>query len=329
VAGLARLNASDPTIVIHAQNATVAATIRVSARGAIFQKSLARPAGWKRYVESKGALTLPIERSRYRRHDLAALLGSTSEDGRPVLADRHVVLIGCGSIGGYLARMLAQLGAGVEGKLTLIDKDILGGDNIRRHQLGLGDILLSKAKACAEEIRRDFPGLCVDGIRDEATRRCTLFADVDLIIDATGEQGFSEWLNDWRLERRATSKSTPAVLFVWIAGSGSAVQSFLVADEKFACYRCLQPDLQKPARFDPLKEAPQAPVRGCGDQPSTPYGPAAPAAAASLAVSQVSDWARGQFHPRLRTIRIDWDETVKRDPKSPDRAADCPACSRP
>lgn len=323
---LARLSAIDPTIVIAARNATVAATVKVSSRGEAFLKSLARPAGWSRFVGKNLACDLPIERSRRRDYDLATLFGTGCEGGRPPLAGRTIVLIGCGAIGGYLARLLIQLGAGVGGRLALIDKDILGFDNVRRHQLGLGDFLRGKATACAEMLRRDFPGVDVDPVADDVTKRSSVLSAADLVIDATGEQGVSEWLNQWALDRHAVEGSAPPLLFVWIAGLGSAVQSFLAAHDGFACYRCLRPDLLKPGRFEPLKEAPPEPVAGCGDQASASYGPAAPVAAASLAANHASDWARGHLHPRLRAVRIDWEATVKRDPKSPDRAADCPAC---
>lgn len=320
---LAKLNAQNPTIQIHAGNATIGATILVSPP---LQKSLTRQAGWSRFINSPPARSLPIERHRRQRLDLAELLGANGVEGRAPLTGKRVVLIGCGTIGGYLARMLAQFGAGLQAKFVLIDCELLSHPNIRRHQLGLSGSLRNKAEACAESIRLDFPGLEVEGVNDDVKARVSLLANADLVIDATGEQGLSEWLNHWALERRSTGETIPALQFVWIAGAGAAAQSFFVVDEQYACYRCLQPDAASPGRFDPLREAPPAPVAACGDDPSTLYGPAAPAAAASLAAAHAIDWASGHPHALLRTVRIDWKATVKRDPKSPDRASGCPAC---
>lgn len=326
LATLGKLSSKDPTVIVQAQNAAAAARILVSARGQKFQKALERPAGWRRFLTTAAARSLPIERGQGRRYDLAALLGANGADGRAPFVGRQIILVGCGAIGGYLARMLAQLGAGLGGRLALIDPDLLSNSNIRRHQLGAAEILREKAQASADAISRDFPGLNVIALNDDVTRRASILADADLVIDATGEQGLSDWLNQWALDRRAVGKVTPALLFVWVSGEGAAAQSLLVIDNKHACYRCLQPDPNKPGRFHPLKEAPPIPVAACGEQPSTRYGPAAPAAAASLAASHASDWAAGNPHALLRTVRIDWKSTVKRDPKSPDRAASCPAC---
>jgi molybdopterin/thiamine biosynthesis adenylyltransferase len=244
----------------------------------------------------------------------------------PPLAGKKIVLVGSGAIGGYLSRMLVQTGAGLGARLTLIDPDRLTRENIRRHQLGLGDINRYKAEACAEGIGRDFPGVDVVALTDSAQRHPTLLAGADLIIDATGEQAFSEWLNAWRLERRAEGLPCATLLFAAIIGCGVAVQTFMIFDDAYACLRCLQPDPKKLGRFDPRQELEAEPAASCGEQPFTRYGPAASTAAASLASSHAVDWALGSPHHLLRTIRIDWEATVKRDPKSPDKAAGCPAC---
>jgi molybdopterin/thiamine biosynthesis adenylyltransferase len=320
---LARLNAQNPTIEIHAKNATVGATILVLPA---LQKSLARQAGWARFIRIGSARALPILRTRRRRLNLAELFGANGPEGRAPLAGKRVVVIGCGAIGGYLARMLAQLGAGLQARLILIDREMLSYPNIRRHQLGISGSLRNKAEALAEAIILDFPGLEVEGVNGDATDRLSMLASADLVIDATGEQGLSEWLNDWAIGRRAAGESVPALQFVWVVGAGAAAQSLFVVDDKYACYRCLQPDPTKPGRFDPLKHAPPEPVAACGDEPTMLYGPAAPASAASLAAAHASDWASGHPHALLRTVRIDWSATTKRDPKSPDRAENCPAC---
>lgn len=323
---LARLNVSDPTIIIQAPNASIAATLLVSSGGLAFLKSLSREGAWARYIQLSAARSIKIERSRVPRCDLRSVLGRDQPDGQPLLASKRIALVGCGAIGGYLARMLAQLGAGLDAPLVLIDKDSLSYSNIRRHQLGMGEAILPKAQAVADAVGRDFPGIVVQPVVDDATRRVASLLEADLVIDATGEEGFSEWLNELRLSEARSGRTRPAMLFVWIAGTGQAAQAFMVQDEQFACYRCLRPDHGEPGRFNPLKSAPPAPVAGCGEQPSTPYGPAAPSAAASLALTAVSDWARGHAHPLLRTVRIDWKETVKRDPTSPQRSPRCPAC---
>lgn len=320
-----RLHAADPILVVHAPNATIVAQLQVSARSSKFVESLARAPAWQRYVRSADGRSIRIKRYRGQRLDLQKIFGANGADGRPPLAGREIVLIGCGAIGGYLGRMLAQSGAGLENRLHLIDDDRLDRDNVRRHQLGLGDLERPKAEACADAIARDFPGVDLKAVIGKAQAHERLLAAADLVIDATGEQEFSEWLNAWALSR--APGESPAVLYAWIAGHGAAAQSFLSRHENYACYRCLQPDLSVPGRFDPLRGPAPEPVAACGEQAFTPYGPAASMAAASLAAAHANDWALGRPHHLLRTVRIDWDATVKRDPCSPDRARNCPACS--
>lgn len=326
LAALARQSANDPQVEIHATNATVIARLMVSSRGQPFVKSLLRPKGWERYIKMAPARALPIKRADGRRTDLSKIFGMNGPEGAPPLAGKKIVLVGCGAIGGYLSRMLVQTGAGLGARLTLIDPDRLTRENIRRHQLGLGDIGRYKAEACAENIGRDFPGIDVVPLTDKAQRHPAVLAGADLIIDATGEQEFSEWLNDWRLMRRTDDLSCPTLLFTAINGLGVAVQTFMIIDDTYACLRCLQPDPKKLGRFDPRQEQEAEPVAPCGEQPFTRYGPAASTAAASLASSHAVDWALNRPHHLLRTIRIDWEVTVRRDPKSPDKASDCPAC---
>ena len=328
ITALARLRPNDPALVIHAQNGTIAARVKVSARGSKFAGTLERPGSWAKFVNTTTALSLTIERLRGRSTDWGKLFALNGPEGKAPLQGKTIVQIGCGTIGGYLTRMLVQSGAALNAPLTVIDPDKIDRYNVRRHQLGLSALNRFKAEATAEDVLADFPGVRIVPIVGKAERYLPILAAADLIIDATGEQELSDWLNLWALERRREGLRCPDLLFSWIAGAGAATQSFMVIDEDNSCYRCLQPDLAQRARFDPLKEAPPEPVIACGEQPMTRYGPAASTAAASLASSHAVDWALGRAHHLLRTIRIDWDATVKRDPKSPDKAANCPACGK-
>ena len=323
--GLRELDPNDPLVVIDAPNGTIIALVRVSASGAAVQASLGRRAGWRRMVSSPAARKWPIARYFGRDVDIAHLL---SEGDPPALTGRKVILIGCGAIGGYLARMLAQMGAGLEGSLLLIDPDPLDHRNVRRHALGLGQVSRFKAEACAERIVADLPGLNVSARARRAQDQLAAMAAADVVIDATGEQGLSEFINAWAMERQLAKEPTPTVLHVWINGNGAAVQSFISTDMRFACYRCLRPDMGSKGRFDPLLQPPPAPVTACGDAPSTPYDAAAAMAAASLAARQVADWATGKPVKLLQSQRLDWTVTRQIDPTNPRAVPQCPACQR-
>jgi molybdopterin/thiamine biosynthesis adenylyltransferase len=316
-------DALDPSVAIEASNGIAIARLMVSRRGSAFVRSLERPTAWTRWLKTDAARATTITRLIGRRADLVTVLGANEAP----LADKAVTLVGCGAIGGYLARMLAQMGAGLgKGRLTLIDGDILDVFNIRRHALGASAIGRFKADAVAEVTLRDFPGLNVLSRPASAQSQRMILEASDLVIDATGEQAVSDWLNAWHLGRTGCEALKPTILHCWISGAGIAVQSFISTEAGYACYRCLQPDHGARPRFDPLREPPSEPVATCGEQLLTPYGPAASTAAAALAAQHAVDWARGHPHHLLRTVRLDWDRSVRRDPGSPRAAANCPAC---
>ncbi len=317
-------DASDPAVAIEAPNGIAIARLMVSRGGPVFVRSLERPSAWSRWVKTAAARSTPIARLHGRRADLASLLGANEAP----LADQAVTLVGCGAIGGYLARMLAQLGAGLgRGRLTLIDGDVLDVFNIRRHVLGASAVGRFKAEAVAEATLRDFPGLNVFARPVFVQSQRMILEASNLVIDATGEQAVSDWLNAWHLGRAGLEALKPTLLHCWISGAGIAVQSFISTEPGYACYRCLQPDQGTRPRFDPLREPPSEPVATCGEQLMTPYGPAAPTAAAALAAQHAVEWARGHPHHLLRTVRLDWERSVRRDPSSPSMAANCPACT--
>lgn len=70
------------------------------------------------------------------------------------LRDLSIALVGCGTIGSHLARMLVQSGAGIAGRFSLYDNQRLSEGNIGRHLLGFADIGKPKASALKAELQR-------------------------------------------------------------------------------------------------------------------------------------------------------------------------------
>src|SRR5690606_1733286 len=65
------------------------------------------------------------------------------------LANKHVVLVGAGSLGSQVAMQLARAGVG---RLTLIDPDILNAENLGRHVLGIDDLGRYKVDAMRDRL---------------------------------------------------------------------------------------------------------------------------------------------------------------------------------
>ena len=119
------------------------------------------------------------------RADAAWLRGRGFDTEAQKLADKHVVVVGCGSLGGLVARALTAAGVG---RLSLIDPDFLSAANLGRHVLSARHLGELKAKALADELRCQNPCTRVDAFPvDIAHYVIPVDANSpDLIIGTTG-----------------------------------------------------------------------------------------------------------------------------------------------
>jgi len=247
--------------------------------------------------------------------------------GRRNLAGKKIALIGCGTIGGFLAHQLAQSGAGADGgRLLLVDNDKLGTCNLGRHLLGVPHLNRNKAEACRDHLLEHLPMLQVDAHDVDASSVDWTSPRFDLVVDATGEEGFSIALNERAVRARPGG---PSVLFAWLLGNGAAAQSLLTGEPEFACFKCLKPILDGPPRFRTLKADSGVDIvrnAACGDALYVPFPVSRSAAAAALACEQALDWANGGPAPRFRSRLLDPDRALFVKDANPLRAAHCPAC---
>ena len=173
---------------------------------------------------------------------------SRGGDGRD-LSKKSVLLIGCGSLGGYVAHLLSRAGIG---RLTVTDNDLLSWANVGRHILGASSINCWKAEAMAEELKRELPHLEIVGIpkdwRDAFASNPQLFTKHDMIVSTTA---------DWRCERplNALYRNTqmPPMLFGWLEPHAVAGHCLVVA-KNGGCFECgvntLGQFVHKVATFD-------------------------------------------------------------------------------
>jgi molybdopterin/thiamine biosynthesis adenylyltransferase len=251
-------------------------------------------------------------------------------DTQPTLSGKRITLVGCGTIGSHLAKMLAQSGAGYgrDGRLRLIDQQNLKPGNLGRHLLGLPDVGRPKAVAVRDLLVRQYPELDISPSFADVLKDLHALDYNDLVIDATGDEGVANAINAYLSERRRHADSAPTSIFVWLFGNGAAAQALCVATSDDACYRCLRPDHGAPWRFSPLRSGyvPREVPAQCGEGPFFPYGVAAPVTAAALALQLALDWSKGDPSPRLRTQRLALNETQQVKDQNPSRSARCPAC---
>lgn len=283
-------------------------------------------ARFRQYLHSKG-MDIPI--SRLRVVELGANYIHNRNILSPSLINKSVILLGCGSIGGYLAQALVRMGAGVGkmGQLTLIDCGYMEPDNLGRHVLGFSSVLLSKAEALKNELLKQFPYLNIIA-KNELIRPTKSLFKANYLISATGEEAVNEMINEHSIPH-LTSDTKLKVVYVWITGNGECVQSLLVDNMKLGCYHCQYEDSNKfyrKERFKTLKAEPELGYKGCTS--FTPYSVSAPMHAASLALDTIIDDLQGHPSPRFRTRYIENTDTFKIKSQDLTKIQSCAACGQ-
>lgn len=136
----------------------------------------------------------------------------TAGGGAAPLEVCHVVVIGCGALGGQLAVQLAQAGIG---KLTLLDNDVLDWRNVGRHVLDGASVGKNKALALKEAILRRFPDAEVDAFarswEEHFAAAPEVFDQADLIISAT-----AECASNLHLDHLSEAGEVAPVIFGWM-----------------------------------------------------------------------------------------------------------------
>lgn len=238
--------------------------------------------------------------------------------GRKTLAGKRLVLIGCGTIGGYLADLLVKAGAGSDGgSLQLVDFENLGPQNLGRHRLGFQGLFTNKAVALKRALDAMAPGANFIAIaRDVQELDLGTF---DLLVDATGEEALGHWLV--RRYQHAAS------LTVWIEGPGVAVRGVMRANEKGGCFRCLC-DANRAGLLRAVEgEMPKLLAgQGC-EGLYVPFPATVSLQAAALGAEMVSSWVNNDDAPTLRTRVLDSQFQNATPDCSLLKQPGCPACS--
>lgn len=240
--------------------------------------------------------------------------------GRTTLTKRKIALVGCGTIGGFLAELLVKAGAGSDGgELALIDNDSLWPQNIGRHRLGFNAVLKNKAVALAEEVRRSMPGANIQAMPVDVIH--ANLARFDIVINATGEEALGHLLTT-----KLQGPSFVPILTVWVEGPGIAARALLRDHPSAACSRCLSSLEREPLYTVLDSEMPmQLAGQGC-ESLYVPFSASVSVQAACLAIDMLTNWVNGEAAPRLRTRIIDERFHKSAMDQNPASLTNCPAC---
>ena len=269
---------------------------------------------------------VPVERFTGYRADVRYIFGRNMS-GMKNLSGKRIMVVGCGTIGGFLAHQLAQAGAGADGgALTLVDRDTLGTGNLGRHLLGAPYLGRNKAEGVASFLNDQLPMLTVKAEPADMLKSDLALQRCDLIIDATGEEAVSIAINDRIVAARP---GAPAALFVWLIGNGAAAQCLLVAGSEGACFKCLKPVLAGEPRYRTLKKGIETEAErnlACGDARYVPFPVSRSVAAASLACEASIDWVNDVPEPNFRSVTLDRHKAFLVKDSTPLKSKACPAC---
>lgn len=218
------------------------------------------------------------------------------------LRSARVAIVGCGSLGGPVARLLAQAGIG---KLTLVDHDALAWANLSRHVLGAWAVGKKKAAALSVELEAAYPHLEDVSVHFAKlnARAEDLIAELgrcELIVDATGSWAASNLLND--LQR--TTPGFPPVVYTWMEERAAAAHAVVLRRDG-PCLRCGFSASGKSAM--PVTDWDGAPPNGqtpqCGGA-FTPYGACELAWAHALVLDTVVAALLGEIDSKNHRVWI-------------------------
>lgn len=195
------------------------------------------------------------------------------------LATKKVIIVGCGALGSGVIRMLAKAGIG---SLELVDGELLGWENVRRHELGGASVRLAKSEALADTIKRDLPE-----IREVMAHRRTIqevvlsgakvFDGADLIVACTGSLHAERYID---ILCRSVKPRVP-VVYGWMEAWGAAAHGILLKGAQSSLMDGFDDGIFR----SPASRNDRDPPKECGNS-TTPFG-ATEAAAAQVMIADL------------------------------------------
>ncbi len=182
-----------------------------------------------------------IETTRVQRIDRKWLFERTSGLDTARFDNYRVCIIGCGSLGAGITKILAQSGIA---NFVLIDDEPLGWDNVGRHLLGGSYVGRNKASAVEEYLKDHFPGNIVfdshpKPFQEVFSTEPDIFYESDIIISTVGDGDTENALN----YIFNTDSKMPPLLFGWLEPFGIVGHALLTAEIGgcFSCFMNSQP----------------------------------------------------------------------------------------
>lgn len=166
-----------------------------------------------------------LTRHRVSRADPWLIHGRDANLALATLRAARVVMLGCGSLGSPVARLIAQAGVG---EINLIDPGLMEFANTSRHALGGDQVGQPKAPALALRLQREFAHSHFTGYPYEwqkiAAERPEIFQQADLVISTIGS-----WSHEGEFNAQQIEMGQPATtLYAWAEPHAAAGHAVLI-----------------------------------------------------------------------------------------------------
>ncbi len=158
--------------------------------------------------------------------------GATSKSDKT-----HIAVIGCGSVGAEIARLLAHSGVG---KLDFIDPDIFNIDNTYRHVLSPIYYHKYKKNALCDMLMSQFPYITCEAPK-KFLSECEIeefLLKYDGLVIATGSPTDERHFNNYVM----SLSKRPWCIYSWVEGHGVGGHGVYVHTEGKGCLSCLYRD---------------------------------------------------------------------------------------
>jgi hypothetical protein len=251
-----------------------------------------------RYLNSAPA----PQRLKVKRADSSWIHGRDADPKAQLLAQKKVAIIGIGSVGSFVAELLAASGLG---SLTLVDNETLTFANAGRHLLGVNSEGTYKSQGVAELLQKRFPhhsiaGVVSDGqsfLREAAAQN----QSYDLILSLAGDWALDCFLNDQYLS--PLNASSKHIVFGWTEPHAVAGHAVLLTGGN-GCFLChFEEDGLPKLKTVKWKQETMLSEPACGGS-FQPYGPVEIMAINSMIASLAIDSLLGKATSNLHRIYV-------------------------
>ena len=155
---------------------------------------------------------------------------------------KHVAVVGCGSVGSFIASELVRTGVR---QMTLADPDTVDWPNLTRTVYGHGDIGRSKVEALANHLKSIFPDIAIRSFRSPIQELLKNFNEnfqgVDLVIAATDDPAANG-----SLDRFCYWHGVP-IVFVGLYRAAKGGEVIVTIPNRTPCFHCSTGGVRKVA----------------------------------------------------------------------------------